>query len=51
MHVCQGESERDGFYTEFCTLWFFARTAASRSLKRTFPALAFVVGNGKFKKD
>lgn len=37
------------FYTEFCTLWFFARTAAS--LKRTFPALAIVVGNGKFKKD
>lgn len=41
------ERERDAFCTEFCVLWFSA-TTATRLCRGTFPALAIVVGNGKF---
>ncbi len=41
--------ERDAFCTEFCALWFSA-TTATRLCRGTFPALAIVVGNGKFRK-
>lgn len=43
------EKERDAFCTEFCALWFSA-TTATRLCRGTFPALAIVVGNGKFRK-
>lgn len=37
-------------FVQFCALWFFATTEATHSRRRTFPALAIVVGNGKFRK-
>ncbi len=43
------EKERDAFCKEFCALWFSA-TTVTRLCRGTFPALAIVVGNGKFRK-
>lgn len=45
----ENKRKRDAFCTEFCALWFFA-TTATRLCRGTFPALAIVVGNGKFRK-